>query len=181
MVRNTQGGTGTKSLARKNQNTYTSKLRVSEEAAEVYGYIGKIYGNGMCQIITNNREELLGHIRGKMRGHHKRHNLATANSVVLVGLREWESEKSDRKRNCDIITIYSDNEIEQLQEIPSIQIDYIIQQRLSTFNTKEESKITFDYSADEVMPEHTSESKARPGDQEEFAIAQGEEVSIDDI
>jgi initiation factor 1A len=178
MVRNVQGGTGTKSLARKHQNSSTNRLRLSEDEAEVYGFIGKIYGNGMCQIFTNDNEELLGHIRGKMRGHHKRHNLVTATSVVLVGLREWESGKSDKKRNCDIITIYSDNEVEQLREIPSIQIDVILQKRLSSFQSKEDAALAFDYTED-VDDGGDGGGKIEP--LESFALAKENEISIDDI
>jgi initiation factor 1A len=181
MVRNIQGGTGTKSLARKNQDTGKSykKLRVSEDPAEIYAYVGKAFGNGMCQIFANDGTEYMGHIRGKMRGQHKRSNLISPMSVVLVGLRVWESETSGKKRNCDIITVYDDNEVEQLTQIPNIHIDDILAKRLtggSSSTSKKGEADLFDRTAEddaEVLPDI--------GKMEEFECVANEQVDIEDI
>ena len=69
----------------------------------------------MCEIITNNNEKLIGHIRNKFRGRHKRHNLISSGSIVLIGLREWEKPI----KNCDILTIYEDSHIKQLTNMPN--------------------------------------------------------------
>ena len=67
MVKNLKGGTGHKKLARKNENrSYNNKLRIPESEFEIFGSVTKMYGNGMCQIITNDNVNLMGHIRGSL-------------------------------------------------------------------------------------------------------------------
>ena len=56
----------------------------------------------MCQVeLQDDSTQLVCHIRGKFRGKNKRHNTAVVNSVVVVGLREWETEQ----KNCDLIGV----------------------------------------------------------------------------
>ena len=105
MVKNTTGGGRTKGLARKHQkatNSGNSFLRVPECEGEEIALVTKMYGNGMCEIFTNDNIKLIGHIRNKFRGRQKRHNKIEPGNFVLIGLREWESVK----KNCDILTIY---------------------------------------------------------------------------
>lgn len=97
MVKNTKGGKGAKSLGRKFQNQPKGGLRESTNELEKYAFISKMFGNGMCQAIiideNDNEIELIAHIRNKFRGRQKRSNTITANSIVLVGLREFETIK----------------------------------------------------------------------------------------
>ena len=129
MVRNTKGGTGTKALARKHQNDSGSgKIRLPECDLEIIAYVAKMYGNGMCEIISNDNTKLIGHIRNKFRGRQKRHNTISPNSVVLVGLREWETTH----KNCDILYIYDDSHIKLISDMPSLNISNIINNIQST-------------------------------------------------
>ena len=130
MVRNTTGGTKTKGLARKHQqkNSNSGHVRLPEGEEERFGYVSKMLGNGMCEIyINNNNQRLIGHIRNKFRGRNKRHNLISSQMIVLVGLRTWESTL----KNCDILCIYDDNEINQLKNRPGIGIDEVIKMQLT--------------------------------------------------
>uniref|UniRef100_A0A6C0I4E3 S1-like domain-containing protein n=1 Tax=viral metagenome TaxID=1070528 RepID=A0A6C0I4E3_9ZZZZ len=190
MVRNTQGGTGTKGLARKHQETGKSqrRLRVSEDPDELYAFIEKIYGNGMCEVVANDGTKYMGHIRGKMRGKNKRNNFVEPFCVVLVGLRSWESESSGKKRNCDVITIYNDNEVQQLQQIPNVSIDTIVSQIISkksnqTTNTNggKDDGYVFDRGNSSGEEEDYSGMPASNGQLEEFKMNDGEQVDIDDI
>ena len=113
MVRNTTGGTKTKGLARKHQSSGGSSahVRVPQCEEEQFAYVSKMLGNGMCEVYIGEKStRLIGHIRNKFRGRQKRHNQIVSNSIVLVGLRDWESTL----KNCDILCIYEDNEINQL-------------------------------------------------------------------
>jgi hypothetical protein len=64
----------------------------------------------------------LCHFRGKFSGKNKRQNEITANSWVMVGTREWESDKSlvtsgkkkDQLNNCDMLEVYNDHQKTQL-------------------------------------------------------------------
>ena len=132
MVKNTKGGKGAKSLGRKHQTQTNHSLRLSTDPLEKYAFVTKMYGGGMCEIWyideKNQNKKLIGHIRKKMKGRQMRHNCVVANSYVLVGLRDWESEP----KNCDIICIYDTNQIEQLKQNPSVNII-----GLSQFSTKD--------------------------------------------
>jgi initiation factor 1A len=128
MVKNTTGGTGAKSLGRKHQTSGTDRrLRLSENEFEKYACVTKILGNGMCEIHTFDNMKLMGHIRKKMKGKHKRNNLVSSLSIVLVGLRDFENPP----KNCDIMVIYDDIQIEQIRQIPSINIENIVEMRIS--------------------------------------------------
>lgn len=115
MVKNTKGGKGHKSLGRKFQNQSNKLLREPSDPLELYGFITKMLGNGMCEVICMNEEneemKLIGHIRNKFRGRHKRNNLVTQYSIVLIGLRDFETIK----KNCDLICTYDSNQIKQLK------------------------------------------------------------------
>lgn len=126
MVKNTTGGTGTKSLARKHQTRGDTKLRLPEDPTlEKIACVTKMFGNGMCEIYTAANIRLLCHIPGKFRGKNKRNNLITTTSVVLIGLRDWERPA----KNCDLLTIYEESHINQLKNIPNIDMNNIMKLR----------------------------------------------------
>ena len=123
MVKNTTGGTGTKSLARKHMVSKGSgELRLPSNELELFACVTKAFGNGMVEIHTNNNERLIGHIRNKFRGKQKRHNMISVYSIVLIGLREWEKPY----KNCDILTIYDSNQVEILKTNPSVHIEHVV-------------------------------------------------------
>jgi len=118
MVKNSIGGNKAKKQGRKHvalsaSGSASKKLRIAVEEGELYAYVLKIYGNGMCQVLGINGKEYLCHIRNKFRGRSKRDNMVISGSWVLVGLREWESESA--KKSCDLLEIYNVHEIEQLK------------------------------------------------------------------
>ena len=170
MVKNTTGGTGTKALARKNQTQSSGKIQLSQDPLEVYGYISKMFGNGMCEVVTNDEQKLVAHIRGKFRGKQKRNNLLTVSSVVLVGLREWENPI----KNCDVMVIYDDNQVEQMKNMPNINIDKIIQMRLG-YTKKEVMNDNISFCNESFLEESIIENP------EEFAMKETDDVDINDI
>jgi len=105
MVRNTQGGSKTKSMARKSITNSVVVDYNPTDPLERVATVEKLYGNGMCQVITTDVErlDLLCHIRGKFRGRSKKHNMLTVKSKVVIGLREWETPY----KACDLISVLS--------------------------------------------------------------------------
>jgi len=174
MVKNTTGGTGTKSLARKHQVSNSNKgLRLPEHPdLELFGCVTKMFGNGMCEITLNDKTTLLGHIRNKFRGKQKRHNMININAIVLVGLREWENPR----KSCDIEEIYDEHHVEQLRNIPSIKIENLVQLRLTGAAAVVSATSDFDFTED-VEEEYVIPKKL----EESFDIARGDEIDIDDI
>ena len=130
MVKNTTGGTGTKGLARKHQSASDNRLRLPECELELFAIVTKMLGNGMCEIYTNDNTRLIGHIRNKFRGKQKRNNMLSVNSIVMIGLREWENPI----KNCDILTIYDTNQVEQLRNIPGILIADLLKRLFTSTN-----------------------------------------------
>jgi translation initiation factor IF-1 len=124
MVKNTSGGTKTKGLARKHirQGGVSAKLRIPENELEKVVYVSKMLGNGMCEVYTNDNIRLIAHIRNKFKGRQKRSNTITANSYILIGLRDWENPY----KNCDVIFVYDETHFKLIRDIPSIPINNII-------------------------------------------------------
>jgi translation initiation factor IF-1 len=123
MVRNLTGGTKTKGIARKHQNKSSNGfIRLPQCEEEQFAYVSKVLGNGMCEVFINEKQRLIAHIRNKFRGKQKRHNMISPHMIVLAGLRSWESTL----KNCDILYVYDDNEINQLKIRPDIGIDNVI-------------------------------------------------------
>lgn len=105
MVRNTQGGSKTKSMARKSATDSNKHEYIPTNPLEKYAVVEKMYGNGMCQVTTtdNDKLSLLCHIRGKFRGRSKKQNTISTQSIIVIGLREWESPY----KNADLISVIS--------------------------------------------------------------------------
>ena len=125
MVKNTKGGNKSKGMARKHATGAKEPraVRLSENEMEKYGVIVRVLGNCMFYVVTDiaseERPQLLGHIRNKFRGRSKRDNTITLGSVVLVGLRDWEKPNY---KECDLLEVYEANEVRQLMKNPSIDL-----------------------------------------------------------
>jgi initiation factor 1A len=173
MVKNTTGGTGTKGLARKHQTRGDSRLRLPECELEQFAIVTKMLGNGMCEIYTNDDIRLIGHIRNKFRGKQKRNNMLSINNIVLIGIREWENPS----KNCDILSIYESNQVEQLRNIPGIKIADLLKRQLGYTNstTNDDDLIFTDDTEDDVV---VVAKQRIPVD---FVIEETEEIDLDDI
>jgi translation initiation factor IF-1 len=103
MVKNTTGGKGSKSLARKLLSSSRSdSIRESTCPLEQYAIVTKMLGNGMCYVSTIEHGQLLCHIRMKFSGRSKRSNFLSIGSYVLIGLRDWETTI----KNTDLLEVY---------------------------------------------------------------------------
>ena len=180
MVKNLTGGTKTKGLARKHQNAnQSSKLQLPECELEQIACVSKMLGNGMCEIYTNENVRLIGHIRNKFRGRQKRHNTISANMVVLIGLREWESIP----KNCDILTIYDDRHLDTLKKLPNINMNNVLNRitaSTSFQNTDIESDINFCSKYTEEEEEEEQQTTKIANEFTKFAELETE-LDIDDI
>jgi len=179
MVRNTTGGTGTKSLARKHQTSSRSEaLRLPECDLEQFACVTKMLGNGMCEIYTNDNVRLIAHIRNSFSGKNKRHNLITNYSIVMVGLYEWEKVP----KNCNIMLIYNENQIQQIESIPSIDISHILQLQLRGLNRESgNKKVVKDFEFNEEEEREEIAPQRVPDEITNFIIEETAEVDIDDI
>jgi len=117
MVKNF-GGKKTKGMARKSLTSRPNNvLRVSTNEFEKYSQVTKLLGNGMCQVLCDDNITRLCHIRGKFRGRGKRDNFVKTGLLLLVGIREYESEGNGKKlQNCDLLEVYNDQDREKLKQ-----------------------------------------------------------------
>ena len=108
MVKNKEGGSKSKRLASKLCVVDANKsIRYALNEGEEYAKVLKMFGNGRCSVISNTGKELNCVIRSKFRGRSKRVNQIVVGSVIMIGLREWESEK----RTCDVLEVYTEEEM----------------------------------------------------------------------
>lgn len=180
MVKNTKGGKGAKGLARKSQmqNNHVTQTRYAQDVLEKYACVTKMFGNGMCEITLDDSSKLIGHIRSKFRGRQKRHNMINMFSMVLIGLREWES----LPKNCDILCIYDDNNINQLKENPQIEIKNLLGLVRGSLNSVERTDTGTDNFIITEETDSVDEEEITDSTQTEFIVGDDdEEISFDDI
>lgn len=187
MVKNSIGGNKAKKQGRKHiisaaDSNNTKKLRIATEEGELYAYISKMYGNGMCCALGINGKEYLCRIRNKFSGRSKRDNMIIVGSWVLVGLREWEN--NNIKKSCDLLEIYNSNEIEQLKNrvyenwsvFPSNDFG------LATSNTIGEDELKFsEESIDIFIPPQKIPNTTDCGDCGDIYNINSDIVNFDDI
>jgi len=189
MVKNT-GGKHTKAVARKNMAPRSSSIVLADCEEKKYAIVVKLMGGSICSILTQDKLCLMGHIRGKFSGRNKSKNLIGANTLVLIGLRTWESTP----KNCDILEVYSHDDVKVLSQIPSINIDHLIRMANGIITgggaaagpsiTDTDDDIAVDF-IDDAPPALTAAASASTimvsGDTEVFELENTMEINIDDI
>jgi translation initiation factor 1A len=151
MVKNVKGGSGHKGQARKfvvpSSSKQIVKTRVALEDGELYAQVTKMLGNGMCHVLCQDNKTRLCFIRGKFRGRGKRDNMISNGRWILIGLRDYESEKAGGKLdNCDLLDVYSDQDKERLKnQIQTVNWNqFILNDRVNT-NTNDGVDDGFDF------------------------------------
>jgi len=120
MVKNTIGGNKQKGMARKNTTSTNKQIRLSTSVAERYARVTRMYGGKLCEVITDNNLNLKCAIRGKFSGKYKRSNTIAPGSIILVGLREWESEATI----CDLMEVYDPTDVQIIRSLPNINLKF---------------------------------------------------------
>lgn len=123
MVRNTQGGSKTKSKARKNMtgDSSAAPVRYPDDELEFIAYVNKCFGDCRFEVILSNGEKTICVIRGKHKGRNRRDNCVVVGALVLVGLREWENPKT----SSDLICIYSTFDIDIIRRNPALNLSLL--------------------------------------------------------
>lgn len=170
MVKNL-GGKRTKGLARKtyqSNNHFDIKLRLPTSPEEKYAVVRKLYGNS-CSVLCDDSKERLAMISGKFsRRSNKRNNFIAPGTVILIGLREWATVVEGKIEKCDILEIYSLQELDQLKQRPNFPTHFIdtsindLSGETNTpdafvFSSVEENNILSNESSDNVVLMDTGE------------------------
>jgi translation initiation factor IF-1 len=176
MVKNTTGGKGSKFLARKNENSFSSALRVSQDSLEVYAIVVKSLGNCMFHVNTmTGLKNLLMRVRGKFSGKNKKNNFISVGSYVLIGLREFTS---NHENECDLLEVYSDFEVKKLSALPSLNLRFFLQTTESLHNS--DSITTDDVIFTNVDDDDSPALRLKPPSPDEIKV-DNEIINIDDI
>jgi len=172
MVKNQYGGSKAKGFARKSFAQTNHKLRLSDNEDEKYAHITKMFGNGMCQVLCDDNTTRVCIIRGKFQGKGKRTSLVTLGSIVLVGLRSWETDSN----KCDLLEVYGQNEIDQLKHHPKVPCEFLSINLLQvSISEKQDSGIEFSNIVNGKDDKPIMESS------EDFVMDDTEQIEIDDI
>lgn len=120
MVKNTKGGSNHKKQARKytsgNTLSQSSKIRFACDKTEQYALCTKVLGNCKFEVLSQSGETMLCHLPRKFSGRNKRDNTVILGTYLLVGKREYESLKAGSRENCDLLEVYSENEVRKLEQ-----------------------------------------------------------------
>jgi len=137
--RNTTGGSAHKSFARKLISS-KNDLYLPHDSLECFALVTKLLGDGKCRAsvhINNQIVDLLCHIRGKFRGRNKKNNLVSVNSLIVVGIRDWESIIS----NCDLIHLIDHSLISSIPPPFSSIVDSLISSSDLSSSTKRSNNL----------------------------------------
>lgn len=140
MVKNTKGGKGAKSMARKSSGgtSGAGTFPVPTSDMEHLAVVNRMFGPA-CEVILIDGSILFCHIRNKFKGRRKSSNLITVGSILLVGFREWEPDTA--RKNCDLLFVYDNLQASSLSDrfsLPSLTH--------STSSLVSSSDILFDHS-----------------------------------
>ena len=112
--RNLQGGSKTKSMARKDATDSTDNIIIPTTEEEKYAIVTAVLGNGRFAISTLEKKEHIAILPGAMRGAKKRKFFVTLHSIILINDRSsWQTIK--HRSHADIIHIYSEQQCQLIR------------------------------------------------------------------
>ena len=97
-----------------------SKLRLAKEEGEIYAKCISVFGNGMAEVLCNDNVKRLLIIRRRFKGRNKRDNNVSVDTMLLVGLREWEVVAAKKKQKVDLLYVYSKSDLEDLKKLKNV-------------------------------------------------------------
>ena len=169
MVKNVGGGNKSKRQARRHINTSQQKgIRYAKNEGEMYALVIKIEGGSNVEVMCSDGVTRLCIIRNKFKGRGKRDNKIEPNSLIMVGLRDWEVTHTKRPK-CDLLEVYSALDKETIrQSLPNLG--------LFKDEVKENTTdVVFDTNLDNIMLPPKQTSSAPMGDISE------EDIDVEDI
>lgn len=176
MVKNT-GGCKAKGFARKHQTSHMHKLRMSECEQEKYAVVRKLFGT-CCDVLCDDNIQRLAMIPGKFKGRNKRNNIISIGTVILIGTRDWASEIKGKLDKCDVLEVYSAQEVDQLKQRPSFPTKILTDAILDTSSAVSSKDVATDVVFSSIEELTSLDSAINDN---EVVMETGEIISIDDI
>ena len=126
MVKNKKGGRH-KHMARKHVNASNNfrsrKLRVPKENGEILARIVKIEGGSNFEVLCNDNKNRLLVVRKKFKGRNKRDNILKIDTMVMVGLRDWQVLTGNKREKVDLLEVYNTHQLSELKKVKNINLD----------------------------------------------------------
>jgi initiation factor 1A len=118
-----------------------NKELVLKDDDSEYGVVTKKLGNGRFTVRLNMRkDEMLARLCGRFKhGRHKKNNWVDVDTVVLVGMREFQSNV------VDIIHVYDYAEARQLKKMGELIDVNVTESTAGTSNALQDDDIGFDF------------------------------------
>lgn len=182
MVKNTKGGSGSKSLSRKSQltttNTTDSIMKPSSHF-EFFAIVTHFFGN-TATVIDIHNNSFRCFIRGKFKGRNKRNFIVAPGKLVLVSKRDFESDSSI---NVDLLTVYDSHDIQILYNFTHFNLSslFLLYSSLSSSNTSHNDDFSFDYSHNTSSPSTYPPSTSLPSTSLPSTSPLDDNISFDDL
>ena len=122
MGKNIKGGSKHKKYAK--ERDVEIKLNIydlDKTNDQEFALVTKMLGNKRCELQCYDKKKRIGLIRGSKKNMSKRNNWITPNALVLISLRSFST--IDDK--CDIIKLYSDEEVRFLLQHKKIKANFV--------------------------------------------------------
>ena len=177
MVRNNKGGKKGKNVGRKHivGSIAQKSIRLPEEEGEIYAGVTKMLGNGRVEVKCLDNKNRQCVIRQKFRGRGKRDNTIDIATWVLVGIRDWETVKEGKMGNCDLLTVYTQNEVENY--LKKSDIDWSV---LSSIEDKNGNKMIEDDNG-VIFVNDIENTVTEPSTPTTITMDDDDEIDFDDI
>jgi translation initiation factor 1A len=177
MVRNNKGGKKGKNVGRKHivGSIAQKSIRLPEEEGEIYAGVTKMLGNGRVEVKCLDNKNRQCVIRQKFRGRGKRDNTIDIATWVLVGIRDWETVKEGKMGNCDLLTVYTQNEVENY--LKKSDIDWSV---LSSIEDKNGNKMIEDDNG-VIFVNDIENTVTEPSTPTTITMEDDDEIDFDDI
>ena len=111
--------------------------------------VTKVFGGGLFEVMDNSGQKYRAFLRGKMKGHNKRHNLVSLFSILLVAKRiDTDVTK------CDILFVYDAHDIQFLALNPMLNIANLLSlhnNHVLSSNNTDDLFLDIDLSIDSVV------------------------------
>lgn len=177
MVKNT-GGCKAKGFARKHQSSHISnKLRMSECEEEKYAIVRKLFGPS-CDVLCDDSKVRLAMIPGKFSGRNKRNNNLGPGAIILIGIRSWATVIEGKSEKCDVLEVYSSQEVDQLKQRPNFPTRFLDDTMRDTFGSSKAAAVDDEFVFSTVEDVKGIETETK---ENEILMETGEIIPIDEI
>ena len=127
MVKNKKGGSSHKKMARKHVNnslnSRNKRTRLVKEDGEMYAKIIKIEGGSNFEVLCNDGKRRLLVVRKKFKGRNKRDNSLKIDTMIMIGLRDWQVVAEKKREKVDLLEVYRESQYEELSKDKKLNLE----------------------------------------------------------